>query len=195
MTKVVPNIISPPNPVGADRVVKIFQDMLAGLTYKDAADNDLNWFDGHIFGLAEKDEETEKPILYWQGKDYFSMFPNDNYKSYAFFYLEDPLNFQSQSRERYNINLIVYFNQELYSRNLHYKIREYFRNAVILGLTKTLELDDIETISSYLETDSIFRDYRMDNINNILKAPNHAFRINFQFTDYIDCGPESVFVA
>jgi hypothetical protein len=190
MSKIKPNILTPPNPVGIDTVISQLQTAIAAATYTDENGDPANWFDeGLILPLADRDQETEEPIVYWTQNDYRPAQPDDDWRTVAFFYQEDPAAAQSQISYSYIINLVVWFNQDRFTRNKNYKIREYFITEVLNILRGTLKATDQTTFEVYRELESIYSNYDINLVREKLKYPYQAFRITLTASSPLECGP------
>lgn len=194
--KVKPVIITPSNPVGLDKVVAEITQKLLSITYVDKAANTLNYFDSSLLlPVAQLDEKTEKPVVYWKGKEYFSSAPNDNYRSVTYFYQEDPNDGVSYNESTFNLNLVHWYNQDKLGRNLNYSIRE----AIILAFKKEiiayLRTENMSSLTTFRETDKVFEKHTFSSDKTLMKYPYDAFRMSFEVTIENECGDNLINLA
>lgn len=185
--RTIPQIVKPSSPIGADLAISNIQDRLALITYQSNS-SPVNWFDsGLIFGLAIRDENENKPILYWKNKEYFETF-FDNYKSFCWFYESDPRDIEGRSH-RFNFSLVVCYRQMLIGRHLDYSIREWFIDAIISRvLDPSLSEEDFQTIQVFTDPNTVFNNYDIEKMNSIFKDDDYyCFRISFNHQEQIAC--------
>lgn len=193
MTKVKPIFVSAPNPVGLDKVVAELQPIIAEAFFinKDSL-GELYFDQGLLLPLALKDEQTQRPIIYRKGNDYFPADPNDNYRITSFFYQEDPDSLEVFNEARYKLNLVVWFNQDKYVRNQGYQIKEFLITEIKVLLRNFLRTEDVPSIEVFRELDSVFSNYTLTPEDKTrLKYPYQAFRIKFNFAAELDCGDDA----
>lgn len=190
MSKVKPVFISPLNPVGLDKIVAALQGVIAQSFYMNDADVGEFYFDeGLLLPLALKDEQNESPIVYWKEDDYYPALPNDNYRITSFFYQEDSSGFESMNSIQYNLNLVVWFNQDKYVRNKSYQIKEFLITELEGLVRNYLRMEDKTSIEVFRELDAVFSNYKLTpEQKTIMKYPYQAFRIRFSVSADLDCG-------
>lgn len=187
MSKVKPEILSPPNPVGIDNVIADLQSLIAGAEFVNSTGgNELYFAQGLLLPLAFFDEKTSLPIVYWKDKDYYPATPNDNYRTVAFFYQEDPNTAEGLNESLYQLNLVVWFNQDLYVRNKNFLIKEYFIEELRVKIRNYLRNQNKGSISVFRENDTVFSRYTLSEKTR-LKYPYQSFRISFQISAEYDC--------
>lgn len=185
--RTIPQISKPADPVGADLAISGLQDRLATIQYT-VDSQTLNWFDnGLIFGIAQRDENKNIPILYWKNKEYFETF-FDNYKAHCFFYEIDPRNVDGRSLH-FNFHLVVCYQQQLIKRHLNYSVQESFIDTI---LTKVMEPEltelDFQTIQVFTDTNTVFNNYDIQKMTSIFKQDEYScFRISFTHQEQIAC--------
>ena len=159
----VPQIITAPSPVGVDKVIALIQNAIASASYL-AADGITPklWFDsGKIFPNTRKDETTGEPILYWKGTDYFKTIPEQTFGSMAFFYESDPRTIAAGPFATYQLNLIVWFSEDHFAKNVPYRIREYFINSILEQLFVLMDDTDTASTTVFTTPENIFSDFNL----------------------------------
>lgn len=192
MSKVKPIFITPANPVGLDKIVAQLQQVISQASYTDESSTEQLYFNqGLLLPLALKNEATDEPIVYWKQETYYPANPDDAYRIKSFFYQEDTSTFESYNDIRYLLNLVVWFNQDQYSRNKDYQIKEYLI-AEILGLLREfLRAEDKTTLETYRELENVFSNYTFTSEDKTrMKYPYQAFRIRFALSEEFDCSQE-----
>lgn len=185
--RTIPQIVKPANPIGLDLAVSGLQDRLSEITYN-LSTVPTNWFDsGLIFGVAQRDEKKNIPILYWKNKEYFETF-FDNYKTFCWFYETDPRSIEGRSH-RFNLNLVVCYQQELIKRHVNYSIIESFIDSIITGVLESqLSEEDFQTIQVFTDSNTVFNNYDLEKFNSIFKDDDYrCFRISFTHQEQIAC--------
>lgn len=195
MTKVKPIFISPTNPVGLDKIVAALQSVIAEAFYMNEDDVGEFYFDeGLLLPLALKDEQDERPIIYWKEDDYYPSEPDDNYRIKSFFYQEDSSGFESMNSIQYNLNLVVWFNQDKYARNKSYQIKEFLITELEGLVRNYLRMEDKTSIEVFRELDAVFSNYKLTPEQKTkIKYPYQAFRIRFNISADLDCGDAAKF--
>ena len=186
----VPQIVTPPNPVGVDKVINLLQHVIAGASYLDTDGTTPKlWFDdGLIFPNTRKDETTGEPILFWKGNDYFKTIPEQTFGSMAFFYETDPRTFIAGDFALYQLNLVVWFTETHFAHGLEYRIREFFINTILQELFTVLDDSDIDATTVITTPENVFADFELQIENPLFKSPNDGFRISFTYNAQTDCG-------
>lgn len=167
-----PEIITPLNPVGVDAAIREMQISLADLTLND----ELVFEGGLLFGLIEGQRE---PKIMWKGEDFFSVAPDDNFPIMAFFYESDPRSQVSETYNEYNLNLVVWFNQNRFFPNVRHRVKEFIINRIQQDL-------DNETLKVYTHKDNIFKDFKLKN-ENFITDKFDAFRMSFKYQREFEC--------
>jgi hypothetical protein len=178
------------DPVNIDRPIQTLQSALA----------DLGWLE-KCFGRAYDSRETVngKDVLYpevWQGegKDLLSVLPNDNLKSQAFFYVEDPITCVEFFPDQYNlmqanVHLVVWFNLNEIGMALDYRYIEVLKAQVQRVITEvTLDpADQLRIISVYDKPENVFGKYSVSLIQKqdmIHPFGGFRFQIEVTYTEY-----------
>jgi hypothetical protein len=185
-----PKIVVNPTPVFLDLTVKKLQDRLALCEYVDDTAASALFFDsGTIFGLAERDAETNAPRLF-VGSDrnnieYWRLEPNDELSSFAFFYESGTRVRQQGKHYLADLSLIVWYNQKNFD-NVKFRIQEVFMNEVIqrLGVNNP----SITTLQVFTRQSDVYADFTLpEDTHGWLSAPYDGFRIRFQIATQQDC--------
>ncbi len=178
-----PVIVSPANPVGLDAKINFWQNIFANAQFINTEGATEGWFDdGLLLGLAFKDEATQRPILYWQGREYYPLQPDDNFRIKAFFYLEDPSPALGLTDVSYTLNFVVWLNQNLYSQTAEFKIREWLILEIQNLIQPNVRQEDFSTLNVFRSEDEIFSNYTLEE-KTFFKFPYQGFRV--QFTDFL----------
>lgn len=181
-----PNIIAPLNPVGIDLAIKGKQDGLATLTYnKNGLDVPL--FDA-VWGIAQRDEDNNKPILRLDDRDYFSP-ETDNYGAICFFRESEERKYSG--RVIYNCDLYVMLVNSYFSNDesIVISLKEHIINKVVNFLRRDVEKSNRLEISVTTDTHEVFRPYSID-IKGYFKHPFDNFRVSFTDSYSLDCNAE-----
>jgi hypothetical protein len=144
---------------------------------------------GTIFGLAERDAETNAPRLF-VGSDrnrieYWRLEPNDNLSSFAFFY-ESGARVQQQGRHYLaDLSLIVWYNQKQFD-NVPYRIQEAFINEVVQRIS--VNNTQIQNTQVFTRQSDVFSEFTLpESTHGWLSAPYDGFRIRFQIATSQEC--------
>ena len=141
-------------------------------------DNESNqkpWF-SELFGLSEKNEKDDLPVLRYNDKDYFSLQPDQDFKSIAFYYenaartpLDDALIYGA------DLSLVVWFHREKF--DVDFNVKEHFLNA-ILQYFYNARNQEINVGSVFTNKADVFSNYTLTGFQP-LDLPFGGFRITF----------------
>lgn len=180
-----PSITTNSNPVGVDKVILKIQNKLALLTYLDESNNEVLWFDSAlIYGMVERSAD-DLPYILWKGKEFHKVLPDDNYRSICFFYEHDPREIED-GLYKYDLSLIVWYDQHKIDNELGYRISEY----AIQEVENTIDNCEGYEIKIYKDKNSIFQDFSMSRKKEgqIFTDRFDGFRIRFSVSSESDCG-------
>lgn len=184
--RTLPIIVSPSNPVGLDLAIKKKQEALSLLTYKKNG-VDVNLFNV-VWGVAQRDEDDNKPIIKQKGLDYFSP-ETDNYKAICFF--RESADRDYSGRVIYSCDLYVMLVLGYFTNNEAEKIsiKEHVISKVVKCLRHNAQSDHRLDISVTTDTHEVFNPYSID-IKGYFKYPFDNFRVSFKDSYELGCGNE-----
>jgi hypothetical protein len=174
-----------PNAIGRTKIINdIIVKMEASNTFTDSDANDVNWVERY-YGLARINEVDGKrfpTILDYQGDDYQTLQPNDNYRSMAFFYDEGIGDYIESKTISYNFNMIVWYNKDLLDNSGHEILDNIIRSTqgVLNKCRATLN-------RVYINREDVFSQFSANYFDErFMHSPFNAFRINFTALDQCD---------
>jgi len=141
---------------------------------------------------TEKVSEFKYPQIYsgdsTKKSEYYDLRPNDKLKSYCFFEIDAPYEYdQTQELATYFLSVVFWFNlAKISGRNYDYS------SELVAHVLKILKASDyhakLEDIKIEKRPDEIFAKYSMDEMESqFLMYPYGAFKISFKITDEADC--------
>lgn len=187
-----PNIIAPASPVFLDLTVKELQNRLALAKYTDV-DASISYYfaSGLIFGIAERDVETNEPKLYVGSdkarQEYFSLEPNDRARAFCFFYESAPRQQTDRNNFVADLSLVVWFDQSRFD-NVSSRLQEPFINEVVQQLILNNYKYQEGSLQIFTRQSDVFADFTLnEQTGGYLSAPYDGFRIRFRTRSYQDC--------
>ena len=182
-----PKIVVTPTPVFLEAAIQQLQEDLSYSVY----DTDKPLLE-IIYGLAEKNTTTGEPEVFIgsdSGKiEYFSVLPDDRFKSFCFFYESGERLQLEESIYQADLSLIVCFNQKRFD-NVPYRIKEKFINVVLSSIT-AFDESNIEGIRIETRSDKVFSDFNVpEGMSGYLQAPFDGFKIRFKYSTLSSCEP------
>lgn len=187
-----PVIVANPSPIFLDKTVLDYQNRIAQASYIDAEANTALFFDsGLVFGIAERDVETNEPKLYTGSdkgrKEYYSLEPNDRVNSFVFFYESAPRQQQDKQNFVADLSLIVWYNQKAFD-SVSYRIQEALINEVVQRLLVNNYNYQNGSMQVYTRQSDVFADFTLrEETRGYLSAPYDGFRIRFRTRSLQDC--------
>jgi len=173
------NIYYYTNPQGIEVSMNKIMERLALLTF-----NGL-FLCSDIYPFVERatDEENEnKPMFFFGGKDYKISTPDDNRNVIVFFERGATTELVSQSTQETDVSMIVWFYEGLMTneKRLDINLAEYIKRRVI-------DYDDYYFYdATIVDRDSIWGNWNNESFL-VNDAPYNAFRINFKMLSDVPC--------
>ena len=165
------------NPIGLDLFLLHINQGLSALTYTDKQNNEKNWF-SNLFGLSEKNPKDDVPVIQYNDKNFFSVQPDQDFKSIAFYY-ENNARASTDELNGYeaDLSLVVWFNRNKY--DVDFNVKEHFINAVLNYFANNRQT--IEVNSIFANKADVFSNYTITAFQP-LDIPFGGFRITFNGT-------------
>lgn len=181
------DVFYPNNPVGIDAKIKDIQLLLTGATWLEK-----------IFGRAttqrnqvtppagSKSREIIYPEVYQANDEPLNAMPNDNFRSYCFFTVNDPAvfvdynAFDVQQLMRRPISIIFWANQDKIAAGDTGRINE----NLLLNVIEILKsVPDFKPENVFERYDHVFQEFTItEEYRNYMKLPFTAFRITGDIT-------------
>jgi hypothetical protein len=158
---------------------------------------ELSWLQycyplAHV-GISKDAEgnEVKYPRVYINdgAKEYYDIRPNDEFRSYGFFELQDPSTFAQSDNDgeiQYQLSFIVWFNFKTVSTTKLYDYSSELIKDVLRAWNEDITIQKSITNVSYdIDPNTIFEKYSLKITDSqFLMYPYGAFKINFDYTDY-----------
>jgi len=174
-------------PVGVDIVAKILQSALSNVVSKSFARS------VYRSGTIDEREYTFPSVFVGNGKDYFDLLDQDNFDSYSFVRVNDPITFEEDTRtlakKRWalDVDVIVWFNLNRFDTSKSGDYTPEIIDSAIAEINKS-GLSAVEVNQIYTEPSQVFNGYTL-NIEQTqrLYYPYSCFRINLEVVHPDSC--------
>ena len=182
-----------------ERVVQKLQTILA---------SELTWL-SYSFGLAERFVSQGEsgayiyPATFITGQDHYDCLPNDKFKAFSFWRLNDPSELDHSDPNAYerwpyivsDVDLVIFANiSKIDNQTSQYVTRSKMRQDIINTLSNKIPGDFKLTPLRIYENDmtEIYSDYSIDQIDNLKKQlPYWAIKVNCELRYLPDCSSTS----
>jgi hypothetical protein len=191
-----PPIVDLSAPINLDRPLEEIRKALAGLSW-------LEKSFGRSFDAIKSSKGSfgiNKTLVYphvWQGPgaDLLEVMPNDNFKSYSFIRVEDPVEVLEFVPDRYSmmrakIGVIVWYNLKRIDSTINYEFSEALKADVQRILTTMLFTagSSLEIVKIWTRPSEVFKGYDISALKDQeLVYPYGGFRFECNVTYSEDC--------
>lgn len=186
----VPAVPKPENPAFVDKVIVQLQDTLK---------NKLPWLD-HSFGRCQrlvkiKDKsQYNYPGVHISNGEYINVFPDEKYKNFSFFIVEDPQNVDFRPHTTNNVRLkyavVFWVNLDKIFANSTDRNTEALKAQIVKVLTRQtfLTFGRIDIRQIYEQAENIYKGFSIKEIDSqFLMQPYAGFRFEGEMMFTEDC--------
>lgn len=182
---ITPHVIT--SPVGVDIACKIIQTAMSSVVSKSFARS------VYRSTIVEGQTYTFPSVFIGNGKDYFDLLDQDNFDSYSFIRVNDPKEFEEDSRtiarKRWNldIDVIVWANLNRFDTSKTGDYTPEIIDSSIAAINQSA-LTAVEVVGIFDEPERVFNNYTLNlEQTQRLYYPYSCFRINLSVIHTEDC--------